>query len=86
MENVDVTNVQYKILILGHIRLPPRLLPQPNIKKKKKPQFRKLNISTFKLLFCSLFIIFSSFVWCSSPTQINYAFTTFLTLSMFLST
>ena len=88
MENVDVANVQYKILILGHIRLPPRLLPQPNIKKKKKkkPQFRKLNISTFKLLFCSLFIIFSSFVRCSSPTQINYAFTIFLTLSMFLST
>ena len=36
MENVDMANVQYKILILGHIRLPPRLLPQPNIKKKKK--------------------------------------------------
>ena len=36
MENADVANVQYKILILGDIRLPPGLLPQPNIKKNKK--------------------------------------------------
>ena len=49
MENVDMANVQYKILILGHIRLPPRLLPQPNIKKKKKKN-PSLENSIFQLL------------------------------------
>ena len=52
MENANVANVQYKILILGDIRLPPGLLPQPNIKNKikKLKKHPGLENSIFQLL------------------------------------